>query len=841
MEENKVSEVRQAAANEDKVSGVFNLQFIITSLILHWKWYLLSLIICVGSAMVYLRYAAPVYSITAKLLIKDDDTQQTSRRGSAVQNAVNLGIMTNTSGFDNELELLKSQTLSSEAVTDLKLYVSYAMDGRFKDKLLYKNQPINVDMDINHLNKLDYPVSVNIVKAGSDTYDINISFYWKNPQTESVENMGMQKENVTLPQTFRTKAGIITVTPNGHDIIAMNSGKTLKAVINNPSVAGARYAFGLGVEPSSKTTTIANLSINDGNVQRGIDYLNQLAIVYNRQANEDKNEIAVRTEEFINERLQKIDSELGSTDGAIEQYKRSNSVVDLTANAAQSLTNSNSYEKDLASANTQLALLNSLSEILNQPGNKYQLLPSNVGLTDGASVALITEYNKAVLERNRLLRTASEMSPNVQAYTAQLDELLASLKSALAQARHNSEIQRDAVAHQVAKYTGQISQTPEQERVLTQIGRQQEVKSSLYIMLLQKREENSISLAATADKGKLIDIPVSGGKVKPRNSAIMLGALVLGFAIPFLIIVLLELTRYRIEGHSDVEKLTDLPIIADVAMASETTKEKADIVVHENKNDQMEEIFRSMRTNIQFIMEQNQKVMMFTSSVSGEGKTFCAANLAVSFALLGKKVVLVGLDVRRPRLNHLFELNDRTHGITNLLVKNDVTMDELNEQILPSGVNDNLDLLLAGPIPPNPTELISRAGLDKVMELLRDKYDYVVIDTAPIGIVTDTLSIGRIADATVFVCRADYSAKSSIAMFNDLANEKKVPNACIVINGIDMSKKKYGYAYGYGKYSHYNYSYGGYRSRYSYGSYGYGYGSYTSSHYGNPDDTSVKR
>ena len=838
MEENNVSAVKQTAT-DDKVSGVFNIQFILTSLILNWKWYLLSLIICVGCAMVYLRYASPVYSISAKMLIKDDDTPQASRRGSALQNVANLGFMTNTSGFDNELEMLKSQSLSIAAVTDLKLYVNYFGVARFKKQLLYKNQPINVDMDIKHVNELEAPVNVDIESAGNNKFNIKIDYMYVDPDTEQLIPIQITKTAQTLPCVINTKVGIVTFNPNGRSFVAMSKIKHMKAIISNPSGAGIKYAFGLGVEPSSKTTTIANLSLNDGSVQRGIDYLNQLAVVYNRQANEDKNEIARRTDEFINDRLAKINEELNVTDGNIESYKRSKSVIDVTAKAAQSLTNTNSYERDLAAANTQLALLRSIQDVVNQPANKYQILPSNVGLTDAASVALITEYNKGVLERNRLLRNASEMNPKVQEMNGQLDQLLESLKSALIQAIRNGEISRDAMARQVAKFSGQISQTPEQERVLTQIGRKQEVTSGLYLMLLQKREENSISLAATADKGKLIDTPVSGGKVKPRNSAIMLGAIVLGFALPFFIFVLIELLRYRIEGHSDVEKLTKLTIIADVAMANETAKTKADIVVHENRNDQMEEIFRSMRTNLQFILKQNEKVIMFTSSISGEGKTFCAANLAVSFALLGKKVVLVGLDIRRPRLNHLFELNDRTHGITNLLTRSNITMSDIDEQILPSGVNDSLDLLLAGPIPPNPTELISRTALDDVINSLKEKYDYVIIDTAPVGLVTDTLSVGRVTDVTVFVCRADYTSRSSFDMFNSLAVENKLPNACVVINGIDMSKKKYGYAYGYGKYGKYaHYSYG-YRSRY--GTYGYGYGSYTQSHYGNPNDTSVKR
>ena len=403
MEENNVSAVKQTTT-DDKVSGVFNIQFILTSLILNWKWYLLSLIICVGCAMVYLRYASPVYSISAKMLIKDDDSPQASRRGSALQNVANLGFMTNTSGFDNELEMLKSQSLSIAAVTDLKLYVNYFGVARFKKQLLYKNQPINVDMDIKHVNELEAPVNVDIESAGNNKFNIKIDYMYVDPDTEQLIPIQITKTAQTLPCVINTKVGIVTFNPNGRSFVAMSKIKHMKAIISNPSGAGIKYAFGLGVEPSSKTTTIANLSLNDGSVQRGIDYLNQLAVVYNRQANEDKNEIARRTDEFINDRLAKINEELNVTDGNIESYKRSKSVIDVTAKAAQSLTNTNSYERDLAAANTQLALLRSIQDVVNQPANKYQILPSNVGLTDAASVALITEYNKGVLERNRLLR-----------------------------------------------------------------------------------------------------------------------------------------------------------------------------------------------------------------------------------------------------------------------------------------------------------------------------------------------------------------------------------------------------------------------------------------------------
>ena len=324
----------------------------------------------------------------------------------------------------------------------------------------------------------------------------------------------------------------------------------------------------------------------------------------------------------------------------------------------------------------------------------------------------------------------------------------------------------------------------------------------------------------------------------------MLIGLILGITIPALIIIAMRFFRYKIEGHDDVVKLTRLPILSDVPIASEQAKGKAGIVVKENENNQMEEIFRSLRTNLQFMMKQNDKVIMFTSSTSGEGKTFNCANLSVSFALLGKKVILVGLDIRRPRLAELFEIKDHHHGISSLLTKDAPTWEEIGSQIIASGINKNLDLLMAGPIPPNPTELIARQSLETIFNELRAHYDIIVVDTAPVGLVTDTLQIGRVADVTAYICRADYTPKASFDMINSLAVEKKLPNMAVVINGIDMSKRKYGYAYGYGRYGKYGrygqYKNGKYRSYGQYGNYG-SYGNYNNSHYGNPNDKSVKR
>ena len=841
MEEIKNLELESIQENEEKSS--FDFAVIYTTLILNWKWFVLSLIICLGAAHIYLRYATPIYQAAAKLLIKEE---QNGRRGNSIQSSANLGIISNSNGIDNEMEILKSRTLAQQAVYDLKLYTTYRHEGRIKDHLIYGEQEVNVDMDYEHLKKLNAPMSFKITREGRNYHVVGSYFVPIDDNSYNPGPVTVDKVITALPATLGTRVGMVKFTQNGNYML--RDGESLKVTMIAPEIAAGKYVGSLSVSPSTKATSIAQLVITDEIPQRAIDYLKQLAIVYNRQANEDKNQIAVRTEQFINQRLEKINAELGNTEGQLENYKKRNNMVQLSMNASTAFSNADSYAQKLNEANTQVALLDELTKYMNEPSNRHQPIPSNVGLNDASATSLINKYNEIALQRNQLLHSASESSPTVTPLTSQLDDLQASIKRAMSQARAGLNIQRNSIASQQGKYQGQISNTPEQERILTQIGRQQEVKSGLYLMLLQKREENSISLAATADKGKLIDNPVFAGKVTPKDSIILMIAFGLGLAIPALILFLLAFFRYKIEGHDDVAKLTKLPIIADVAIASDRAKTKADIVVHENKNNLMEEIFRSLRTNLQFLMKEHDKVILMTSTTSGEGKTFIASNVAISFALLGKKVVLVGLDIRKPRLAELFEIDDHHHGITNLLIKDNITWDDVNKQIVNSGVNSNLDLLMAGPVPPNPGELVTRKSLEETIETLKEHYDYIVIDTAPVGLVTDTLALGRIANATVYVCRADYTQKSSFGLINGLAYEKKMPNMSIVLNGVDLSKKKYGYYYGYGKYGKYGKyaSYGAYGKQYGYGSYGsygaYGtYGSYSNSHYGNKNDDSVKR
>ena len=828
---------------ENSDSGGFRLNFqtIFAMLVLNWHWFLLSLIIFACAAFIYLRYAEPVYKVTARMLIKDESKQNNAAE--MLAGVEDLGFLTNSTGIDNEVEVLKSRLLLRDVVKDLKLYTEYRVEGQVRDYIAYQTQPVNVDLDPQHLDSLDFNLlertqwlNLRLFREG-DAYIIQ-----GNVMTGKNEGEALNRRAKSLPAVFTTSIGTVTLTANGDR--KWPEGVVYLVTLRPPMSVATDYLHRLTIAPTSKLTSIAQLTLNDKNARRAIDVLRQINICYNRQANADKNEVARRTEEFINDRMAKLNQELGSTEGEIQKFKQQNAITTLN-DASQSVQMSNEFSARLSEANSQVQMLDYMREYVNNPANKYQLIPSNVGVTDGASTALINSYNQAVQDRNKLLKAASEQAPQVQTMTATIDELQQSIKTALMQARRSADINRQGIQSQFAKFQGRVSAAPIQERVLAQAGRQQDVKSTLYMLLLQKREENSIALAATADNGKLIDEPLFEGQVSPKKLLIIAGALLLGIAIPALIIWLLSFFRYKVEGHEDVARLTDLPIIADVAVASDNVKQKAGIVVQANKNNQIDEIFRSMRTNIQFMLQGDQKVICFTSSTSGEGKTFNAANLAVSFALLGKKVVLCGLDIRKPALGRLFGISDHYEGITSLLTLDKVTRGALVNQIKPSGVNDNLDLLLAGPVPPNPTELLARENFAQVINLLREIYDYVIFDTAPVGLVTDTLQIGQQADMTVFVCRADYTPKSSFGLINTLAKEGKMPNPCIVLNGIDMSRRKYGYYYGYGRYGKYGrYGYG----RYGYGRYGYGnygnygnYGQYAESHYGNKDDDSIKK
>lgn len=844
MNEIENSQKTVSAERQHEESG-FDIFVLWRIFVLNWYWIILGGLLGFGVAHTYLRYVPNVYSATAKILIKDNENQGRARN--AIAAATDLGMMTQTDGFQNEMEILKSSGLSSEVLKNLKLYTTYKLKGRFGKTTVYKDQPISVDLQSSVLDKLNVPMSVVITRSG-DSYNAAIEYYV--PITEFEVEPYPYNKNVKItnfPMTVSTKVGNVTFSKGRTEL----SEKTTEFVtIQSPQSAAYSWTARTSVSPTSKESSVVDVILTDESSQRAVDYLREMVNRYNSQANDDKNEKALRTEEFIAERLAKITNELDSTDENLQRFLEANKTIAIEASSQKSFSQNTENEKKLEEVIMEEELINSLVDFARRKDNKYQVIPSNIGLKDNASTQLINQYNSLVLERKRLLRTASAKSPIIIEITSQIDDVWRSIDEALDENKKSLAIQRDAIEKQLDSSEVGVQKSPEQEKRLKQIARQQEVQSSLYLTLLQKREENQIQLASTADKAKLIEPARMSGLVSPRRSMILLIGLIIGLLIPFALLYLSELLRYKIDGHEDVAKLTSLPILADVAVANERAKDRGDVVVKKNTNNQMAEIFRSIRTNVQFMLPEGAQRIMLTSSLSGEGKTFIAANLAVSFALLDKKVIMIGLDIRRPRLANLFRLEnvkDTQTGISTLLTLDNPSWEDVQDQIVSSEVNENLDLLMAGPIPPNPSELLARPTLGNIIETLCEHYDYVIMDTAPIGLVTDTIHIGKLADATIYVTRADYTPKASIEGLNELVETDKLHNVGVVINGIDMSKKRNAYSYGYGRYGKYG-RYGRYGSstygkRYgSYGGYGsYGsYGNYQNSRYGNKKDNSVK-
>ena len=797
---------------EEEHSG-FNLAALWKIVVLHWYWIVLSTIVALGAAFSYLKYTRPVYASNMKILVKDEDSRSRMYRGGQLA-LESMGVISNSNGFDNELEILTSSNISQRVIKSLKLYVSYELDGRLRNHELYKNNPYIVDMPENQLVDLHSLIQLKIDRQGDGVHVAGEIYV-----PRSKEPILFERSVKELPGSFNTPVGTITLQRNP-GVGAELPKQTMYATIMPLEYAAKAYGSRLSVSASSKTTTVAVLNYLDTQPERAIDYLNELFRSYNEDANEDKNEVALKTEEFLKNRISAIREELDATESNLESYKKKNELINLTNDASNALNKLTEYQKEQVELETQLNLVTALLDYVDDPRNAFNVVPSNLGLKDADMSNLLNKYNDYVLQRNRLLKSSSPENPYVKRLTAQLEEMWPTIRLSLKSVRENILTQKRSAEDQYNLFSRRVGEAPTQERSLNNIIRQQEIKVELYLMLLQKREENYISLNSTAAKARVIDDPRSTGKVSPKTKVILLGALVLGLCFPVGLIYLLGLLRYRIEGREDVEMLTKIPVLADIPLAPKSLDGELSLAVRENSNDMMEEAFRGLRTNLRFVLSEKENVIACTSCIPGEGKTFVSTNLAMSLALLGKRVIIVGLDIRKPRLVKLFGLSSDHRGITTFLSSDSGDFQDLDKQIHHAVLNPNLDVLPAGVIPPNPGELISREQLDHAIALLREHYDYVIVDTPPVGLVSDTLSAARVADMTIMVCRADYSPRNNFQLINALHHDNKMPKITLVLNGIDLKKRKYGYYYGYGKYGKYGH-YG------HYGVYGH-YGSHSS-------------
>lgn len=539
---------------QEQEESLFKLKDIIPIVFTNWKWFVLSFVVCVSLSFVYLHYTPKTYSAMTKVLIKEEEHTGRSSK-SALQNIENLGMITNSAGIDNEVEILNSPTVMEDVARKLNLNIEYSVKRLIGKRLLYKNQPVTAVLKQTVDDEDFSPINVAL-KYEDNTYEAKISYYEYDKNAQKFNPVDTLYEFKKLPFTFNTGQGSVTLMSNALPHKKMKPSTVYLIDIYSFTSAALGFANAINVEPTSKMTTIAAIDIIDYHPRRATDILNQLVQSYNDIANDDKNEVAQRTEDFINSRLEKIDVELGVTESRLESYKKSNSLFDVRQKTQSALAQQNIYAQKIGDASTQIDLLSSLQAYINNPENRYEAMPSNIGLQDQATLNIIQKYNEAVLARKRLLISSSETSPAVVATTTEVNELLSNLRQSVLHALESARTIYRNESHQLSKYSNELSLSPSQERVLNQIGRQQEVRSNIYLLLLQKREENSISLAATANKGKMIVRPCPGGVVGPKRNMIMgLGALA-GLALPYLIIILLQFVRYKIDGRDDVKKLT---------------------------------------------------------------------------------------------------------------------------------------------------------------------------------------------------------------------------------------------------------------------------------------------
>lgn len=797
-------------AQESKEENI-DVKELLFKYLIHWPWFVGAVVACLIAAWVYLHVSTPVYNISATVLIKDDKKGGSAGMLSGLESLGLDGMISSSQNIDNEIEVLRSKTIVKEVVEDLGLYISYTDEDEFPSRNMYKTSPVQVSLTPQEADLLEEPMIVKMALQPQGSMDVTVK----------IDDDEYQKHFEKLPAVFPTDKGTLAffLTPDSvlsskrtseETTASEKTTRNITATINKPLAVAKWCCKNMTIEPTSKTTSVAVISLKNSNVQRGKDFINKLLEMYNINTNNDKNEVAQKTAEFINERIGIISKELGSTEKDLESFKRGAGITDLTSDAQIALTGSAEYEKKRVENQTQINLLQDLQKYMQNEG--YEVLPSNIGLQDVNLAAAINRYNDVLVERKRLLRTSTENNPTIINLDTSISAMKENVQVSLDRVLRGLFITKADLDREASRYSRRISEAPGQEREFVSIARQQKIKAGLYLMLLQKREENAITLAATANNAKIIDEAIADdAPVAPRSKITYLIALILGVGIPVGVIYLLELTKFKIEGRADVEKLTSAPIVGDIPL---TDEKQGAIAVFENQNNLMSETFRNVRTNLQFMLGNGKKVILVTSTVSGEGKSFISGNLAISLSLLGKKVVIVGLDIRKPGLNKVFNISKREQGITQYLANPEKNLMDLVQL---SDVSKNLYILPGGTVPPNPTELLARDGLDKAIETLKKNFEYVILDTAPVGMVTDTLLIGRVADLSVYVCRADYTRKNEYTLINELIDGNKLPNLCTVINGLDLKKRKYGYYYGYGKYGKYY----GYGKRYGYG-YGYG-------------------
>ncbi|OOV18775.1 tyrosine-protein kinase [Flavobacterium sp. LM4] len=771
--------------SEDEINEI-NLREQLNKYLIHWKWFVLSGFLCLVFAFLYLRYTTPSYEASTSILVKDEKKGGMLSELSAFSDLGLGGGSVNN--VDNEIEVLKSRTLVESTVKKLNLNISLQVEGNVVDRDIYGGAPVNVFF----INKTELFEEANVVLK----FDLlpHDSFSLQNAATKAaVDNIILSsKKEFKFGEKIPTTIGVLIIAKTAfYKQNNIGKNKSIRIVINPIESITASFRNRLKVEAISKSSSVVNVSITDPVQKKAEEFLDNMIQIYNEDAAEDKNFISENTSKFIAERLALITQELDGVEQDVESFKKLNQLTDIESEAKLFIEGSNEYDKKGVEAEIQLNVVSSLLDFIKKSTNA-DLLPTNIIATDGDAGGLITSYNQLVLDRNRILKSATTENPSVIKLDQQISSLKANVATSLRRMQSNLQIQNRDLKNQETLLNSKIGKIPVQERQFRVIARQQKVKEELYLYLLQKREETAISLAATEPNARIIDAAKANKTpVSPKKRVIYLAGLLIGLLIPFGIIYGHNLLDTKIKSRLDLEGKTQIPFIGDIP-----TSEDANELIKTDSRTSSAEAIRIVRTNLEFMLtnvpEGRAKTIFVTSTFPAEGKTLVSVNLAATFALSGRKVLLIGMDIRNPKFMDYFAMPNL--GLTNYLSSNDI---DINKYIIKHNDYENFYILPSGVIPPNPAELLMSKNVDKLFEIVKKEYDYIIVDTAPVSLVADTLLVAKNADTFVYVMRANVLEKRMLSIANTFYREKKLPNMCLVLNDTD-STKGYGYGYGYG-------------------------------------------
>jgi capsular exopolysaccharide family len=747
----------------------------------HWCLFLGSIVLCLLFAVFYLKVKEPVYQINANVLITEDESPSS---GGGLQSAMlksfSFGGMLGGSSVDDELLIISSHSLIKDVVKDLNLNIDYKVKKGLFYKTAYKDLPIRLMAPESLQDTLSVWLKFDIRINKDNKADVKVK---KGRFTTLADIKG-----ATFPVTVKTVYGQFVVdTASGYK---PDKNYKIKATIASYDSFTELWEEKISIGVASKKANGISLSLEETSIDRGKDLLNTLIAFYNEAGQNEKNVTASNTGRFIENRLSSLYDELSVAEKNVEEYKKQHNLTDLEIEAKVMLEQNGEFKQKLIEAETQLSVISMVDNFLRNTSNKYELVPITSGLPDKSAGDAIKAYNDLLLRRLQLLRTAGESNQSVQNLNEQIDAMRGNVLQTITKAKESYEIVRDDLQQQENIFMNRIKGMPTQEREFLELKRQQIIKSELYVFLLQKKEENSLMMAASVPKGRIIDDAYHLNEpLSPKRMMVILFAFFFGLLLPIIYLYLKDLFTFKFGTKQELKKLTNIPVVGEICMNESTEY----IVAKKGDRSSIGELFRLLRANLQFLLHgKNENVILMTSSISGEGKSFVSVNLALSLALTNKKILLVGLDIRSPKLMDYLGMHANS-GITSYLASDSVSIDDI---INHTKFSEMLDVIFSGPVPPNPAELLLSERLDSLFSELKKRYDYIIVDSAPVGMVSDTFTLMRIADAVIYVCRANYTRKDNIAYVNDLVESGKLKNVSLVING---TTAKQGYGYGYGK------------------------------------------